>query len=218
MQAEKTLRDYCAAHAKEYDAIYAKPERQPDLRKIERWLPPLLSGKRVLEVACGTGYWTQFYAPQAERVVAPDAAQETLEIAARRRKTKGVDFRKVDAYALPDQLGLFDAAFAGFWLSHVPHKKLRPFLKGLHTRLAPQSQVIFLDNLYIQGSSTPIINRDEDGNTYQKRRLSEGTEHCVLKNFPSEGDLTRMIEGLGTKTRYRKFEYYWAFSYETGRA
>jgi ubiquinone/menaquinone biosynthesis C-methylase UbiE len=50
--------DYYAARAPEYDSIYAKPERQADLRLIEAWLAEQCAGKQVLEVACGTGYWT----------------------------------------------------------------------------------------------------------------------------------------------------------------
>jgi hypothetical protein len=50
-----TLRDYYAARAPEYDKVYSKPERQADLRELERWLPPLFAASDVLEIACGTG-------------------------------------------------------------------------------------------------------------------------------------------------------------------
>lgn len=50
------MQAYYAARAREYDQDCAKPERQADLRAIERWLPPLFAGTRVLEVACGTAY------------------------------------------------------------------------------------------------------------------------------------------------------------------
>ena len=52
------MKEYYAARAKEYDQIYAKPERQTDLRLIEQWLPSRFEGARVLEIAAGTGYWT----------------------------------------------------------------------------------------------------------------------------------------------------------------
>ncbi|MBI5579216.1 MAG: class I SAM-dependent methyltransferase, partial [Deltaproteobacteria bacterium] len=34
------MQSYYAARAPEYDSVYRKPERQPDLRSIEGWLPP----------------------------------------------------------------------------------------------------------------------------------------------------------------------------------
>ena len=73
------MKEYYAARAKEYDQIYAKPERQTDLRLIEQWLPSRFEGARVLEVAAGTGYWTQFIAPVAASVCllyTSDAADE----------------------------------------------------------------------------------------------------------------------------------------------
>ena len=42
------MKDYYAARAKEYDKIYAKPERQQDLRAIEQWLPTRLAQCEVL--------------------------------------------------------------------------------------------------------------------------------------------------------------------------
>jgi demethylmenaquinone methyltransferase/2-methoxy-6-polyprenyl-1,4-benzoquinol methylase len=215
MPVTETMRDYYAARAKEYDAVYTKPERQTDLRIIEQWLPILLSGKKVLEIACGTGYWTQFYASAAKAVTATDAAQETLDIAKNREGTDKVSFSIADAYALPKELGTFDAAFAGFWLSHVPHNRLRSFLDGLHARLAPRSTVVLIDNIYVEGSSTPISDRDAEGNTYQIRKLTNGENHRVLKNFPSENDLAHMIEEIGAAPHYRNFNYFWGFSYQT---
>ena len=154
-------------------------------------------------------------APQAASILATDAAEETLEIAKRRGDTKKVEFCLADAYALPDPKEPFDGAFAGFWISHVPLQRLRPFLDGLHARLAPESVVLFLDNLFVEGNSTPIVERDGEGNTYQLRKLRDGTFHRVLKNFSSEADLENMIEGIGTNPQYRQFTYYWAFQYKT---
>lgn len=214
MHSEKSMREYYAARAQEYDHIYAKPERQANLRSIENWIPTVLSGRRVIEVACGTGYWTQFFASRASYVVAIDAAAETLEIARKRVTADNIEFHIADAYALPDALGQFDAAFAGFWLSHIPRSRVKTFLVNLHARLYPGSSVLLLDNLYVEGSSHPIVEHDLEGNSYQSRGLLDGTSHRVLKNFPSEGDLLEMIDGLGEKPQYHKLDYYWTFQYE----
>lgn len=71
-----------------------------------------------------------------------------------------------------------------------------------------------LDNLLVEGSSTPISHRDDDGNTYQRRRLDDGSEHVVLKNFPSESELNADISVFGRNTRFIALEYYWLFNYE----
>jgi hypothetical protein len=53
---EASMQSYYAARVPEYDSVYRKQERQPDLRSIEGWLPPRFTGETVLEIACGTGY------------------------------------------------------------------------------------------------------------------------------------------------------------------
>ena len=68
------MQRYYAARAPEYDRIYQKPERQLDLAALRLWLPPLFAGTYLLEIACGTGYWTQFIAPATATVLAIDAA------------------------------------------------------------------------------------------------------------------------------------------------
>ena len=207
------LQAYYAARAHEYDAVYRKPERQPDLREIERWLPTLLSGRRVLEVACGTGHWTQFIAPVAESVVAIDSAVETLRIAEQRVVASNVVFEVGDAYALPRGKA-FTAAFAGFWWSHVPLERQHAFLRGLDASLAPGARVVLLDNRFVEGSSTAIAERDAVGNTYQVRTLADGSTHRVLKNFPAEAELRALLAtGLGESVDYRAWRFYWALVY-----
>ncbi len=209
------LHAYYAARAGEYDAIYAKPERQVDLRQMERWLPAQLSGRRVLEVACGTGYWTQFIAPVARRVVAIDAAPETLDIARKRGWQGDVSFHLGDAYHIPQDLRSFDAAFAGFWFSHVRRSRREEFLRSLNEHLEADSPVILLDNLFVAGSSTPIAEWDEEGNTYQLRALADGTMHRVLKNFPTEGEILPLAERFGRKVQFIRWQYYWGLLYLT---
>ncbi len=74
----------------------------------------------MLEFACGTGYWTQFIVTTATRVVAVDTSTETMDIARSRVRAHKVEFHTGDAYRLATAHGKFSAAFAGFWLSHVP--------------------------------------------------------------------------------------------------
>jgi demethylmenaquinone methyltransferase/2-methoxy-6-polyprenyl-1,4-benzoquinol methylase len=207
------LQSYYAARAGEYDAVYAKPERQADLRDIERWLPSALSGEAVLEVACGTGYWTQFIAPVATSVVAIDAAPETLRIAARRVAAPNVVFETGDAYALPRGRGC-TAAFAGFWFSHVPIERQHEFLRGLNAALVPRARVVLLDNRFVAGSSTPLTGQDAAGNTHQLRTLGDGSTHRVLKNFPTEAQLLSLADaGLAAAATYRRWDFYWALEY-----
>ncbi|RYF67940.1 MAG: class I SAM-dependent methyltransferase [Comamonadaceae bacterium] len=206
------MQDYYAARAHEYDRIYAKPERQSDLRRMESWLPQALADRSVLELACGTGYWTQFYAPAASRVVALDSSPETLDIA-RARVPPNVQLLTGDAYQPPQAVMAFDAAFAGFWWSHIPLQRIPAFLERLHAVLQPGARVIFLDNRFVPGSSTPLAERTPEGDTWQQRKLQDGSTHRVLKNFPTAEFLLGTVEPYAVAASYRQWTYFWALDY-----
>src|SRR5580700_10478931 len=78
------LMAYYAARAAEYNDVYRKPERQDDIRSLRTLLRELLSGHSVLEVACGTGFWTEEIAVTASRILATDVNESVLEIASER--------------------------------------------------------------------------------------------------------------------------------------
>ena len=215
--ASAELVDYYRRRSGEYESIYAKPERQRDLRVLEAQVTERLSGRRILEVACGTGYWTVIAARSAASIVATDAAEEPMRIA--RSKNYGgtpVRFELADAYALDAAFGRFDAALAFFWWSHVPLGRIAEFLSSLHARLDPGARVLLMDNTYVAGSSTPIAERDAEGNTYQLRPLADGTENRVLKNFPTEADLRAHLAPHAREFHFQALEYYWLVDYTLG--
>ena len=211
--ASAELVDYYRRRAGEYEAIYAKPERQADLARLRERIPQRLAGRRVLEVACGTGYWTVLVARTAASIVATDAGEEPMRIAQSKDYAgRDVHFELADAYALSPALGRFDGALAIFWWSHIPLTRIADFLASLHARLQPGARVVLMDNTYIEGSSTPIAERDAEGNTYQLRRLADGSESRVLKNFPTETELRAAL--APNVVRYEALEYYWLAEYE----
>ncbi len=213
-----SMESYYAQRACEYERIYAKPERQADLARLRHDLPRLFTEANVLEIACGTGYWTPLIAERAAAVLAVDAAEEVLEIARSKAPPHAnVRFERADAYVLPDWKVRFDACFAGFWWSHVPLERLDAFLAQLHARLAPQARVVFLDNRYVEGSSTPLSRSDAEGNTYQLRRLDDGSTHEVLKNFPGPESMARRLGAHGSSFDWQALEYYWVATYRIAR-
>ncbi|MBV8199177.1 MAG: class I SAM-dependent methyltransferase [Acidobacteria bacterium] len=209
------LIDYYGQRAPEYERIYQRPERRGDLRELAALLGDLVAGRDVLELACGTGYWTRLLAPRARSWLATDAAPETLAIARGKTYPPGrVAFAVADAFALAAVPGSFDAALAGFWWSHVPRRRLAAFLDQLGRRLAPGSRVVFFDNRYVPGSSLPISRRDAGGDTYQLRRLDDGSEREVLKNFPAPADLlaAAALAGAGAPAVV-ELRYFWCLAY-----
>ena len=204
------LEKYYAKRASEYEQIYEKAERQEELEWLRRRIPELFTGRTVLEVACGTGYWTQFIARTAKKVHACDINDAVLEIAREKPIAAGkADFFKADAVTLEGVPAGCDAAFAGFWWSHVKKSGIERFVANLATRLAPGARVAILDNLYVEESSTPISRRDAEGNTYQMRKILSGEEYEVLKNFPTADELRAALAGVAGEAHLESLNYYW---------
>jgi ubiquinone/menaquinone biosynthesis C-methylase UbiE len=211
---DEDLKEYYAARALEYEQIYELPERHEDLAALRRLLQDLLSGQDVLEVACGTGYWTLPVSMTARSVLATDVGEEVLEVARRKPYPAGkVTFMPADAFTLDGVEGRFTASFAGFWWSHIARSSLHSFLQAFHRKLGPGSLVVFTDNNYVDQSSRPIVRQDVEGNTYQLRRLHSGAEYEVLKNFPDEAELRDRLRGIAQDIQLTSLTYYWCLSY-----
>jgi demethylmenaquinone methyltransferase/2-methoxy-6-polyprenyl-1,4-benzoquinol methylase len=208
------MADYYAKRAEEYERIYAKPERQEDLRRLREFLERALGGRDVLEIACGTGYWTEVIARSAASVLATDLNEDVLRVARRKLiDPQKVMFRREDAYALPSLEARFTGGLAAFWWSHVPRSRLQSFIAGFHRQFARGAKIVFVDNVYVEGSSTPISRKDPLGDTYQIRKLDDGSTYEVLKNFPTEHELRGAVQGVGNEAQIEFLQYYWTLSY-----
>ena len=209
------ITSYYARRASEYEKVYAKPERQAELATLKDLVPQWFNGHKVLEIACGTGYWTEYISKTARSIVATDINEGVLDIA--RRKSYGqcdVQVRQTDAYSLAGIEGQFTAGFSGFWWSHIPKGRRSEFLQAFHAKLAPGASVVLLENLYVHGSNNPLAPAtDEEGNTYSLRRLEDGSEWKVLKNFPAEAEVRWDLSPFATDVEYGAMKYYWWVKY-----
>ena len=204
------MEQYYSKRAAEYEQIYQKPERQHELEWLRGRIPAIFRDRTVLEVACGTGYWTQYIARTAAKVHACDINDSVLEIAREKPIPKArVNFFKADAVSLEGVPAGCDAAFAGFWWSHVKKSELAKFVQNLASKLEPGAVVAILDNQYAEGSSTAISRRDAEGNSYQLRHLANGEQHEVLKNFPTADELREAVRPVAREAHLESLTYYW---------
>ena len=215
MNNQDTLVRYYAQRANEYERVYHKPEQQPELEQLCVIVERTFAGADVLEVACGTGYWTEVLARSAASVVATDITEEVLAVARSKNLGPKVMLQQEDAYALPQFSRRFSAGLVAFWSSHIPRARLRAFLNGFHQALDPGAKVVFIDSMYGEGTSTPTSRTDEHGDTYQIRKLDNGSTHEVLKNFWTQGELAAAVEGLATDVQIEFWRYFWVMSYRT---
>lgn len=207
------LAQYYALSAPHYERVYDQPERQEDLEELHEKVAEALRGHKVLEIACGTGYWSETIADTATSVLVTDINPEMLDLAkARGLPMDKVQFSLADAFDLPADMGSFTACFAGFWWSHVKREDQERFLAQLRAKLGKDTFLVLLDNTYVEGSSTSIARTDAQGNTYQIRSVPDGQRYEVLKNFPSDSTLRKKIGASVREIRILRLEYYWMLS------
>lgn len=208
--ASGSLAEYYQQRAAEYEEIYTRPQRQADLAELKRLLPGLVADRNVLEIAAGTGYWTQVLASAAASITATDLNPETLEVAAAKDYGDAAPRLVVaDAFRLDAVPGEFDLVFCGFWWSHIPRAGVPGFLAGVSARVAPGTPLLILDNRYVEGSVHPIARTGPDGDTYQLRQLNDGRQYEVLKNFPTQEQLAADLAPWATGLRYTVLPNFW---------
>lgn len=218
MNADDQVKDYYAECANDYDYIagYKDPVAGKLRAPIKLRFQHFFRRCDVLEIACGTGYWTEVIAATANSVLAIDVNSEMIKLARQRLKQmKNVHCQVADAYSLENISGRFTAGFAHWWWSHIPVARIKPFLTAFHGKLMPGAQVLFADQLPYQASGR---RRDNEGNELEKRISPSGCCFEIIKNFPTEDDLNRHLQDRAVQVEYREYpeQAYWTLSYRTG--
>ncbi|MDL2355031.1 MAG: class I SAM-dependent methyltransferase [Pseudomonadota bacterium] len=208
MITEQSAQFY-AKSASLHDRVYDKPELQSDLAAMHAHVAEVVRGHAVLELACGTGYWTGVIAASAHSVVATDINPEMIAIAQLRDlPADKVQLRVADAWHLPDDLGSFTAVFIGLWWSHVARELQEKFLAHLRSKVG-DILVVLLDEAYVEGSSETVARTDMEGNTYQIRVAPDGERYEIPKTYPSDSALRKKLASSVREIKIVRLEYFW---------
>lgn len=97
----------------------------------------------------------------------------------------------------------------GFFFSHILKEQRHSFLAGITHAFDPGTRIVLFNNKYVEGSSTPITRRTAEGDTYQTRKLSDGSTHQVLKNFPAADELGSALSGGCRAVEVSESTYFW---------
>ncbi len=214
VDVNRDMVSYYRDRAGEYDKnSFSRPEIQFDLQATSKILQEVFDGKGVLEIAAGTGYWTEKIAATAKSILATDINKSVLDVARMKQYPKGnVNFRVADMYALDDVFP-YDALFGGFIFSHILKEDWNKFIETIHRRVAPGGTVVLMDN---NRKINPNRDRtDEQGNNYRMRTLEDGSKHEIVKNYPTESELRELIGNRSKDIDFKNLEYYWILIYQT---
>jgi demethylmenaquinone methyltransferase/2-methoxy-6-polyprenyl-1,4-benzoquinol methylase len=150
----------------------------------------------VLEIAGGTGWWTEHLARTAGTLTVVDSSPEAIAINRARVQRPDVTYVERDVFQWePDRR--YDVVFFSFWLSHVPRARFAWFWDLVDRSLAPGGRAFFIDN-----RRDPTLGRRDphtldERDDVQRRRLDDGSEHNVVKVFYEPPELTALLTTAG---------------------
>lgn len=199
---DAAMREYYNQRATEYDQWYLREGLFAGRADAAGWHAEVallrthvqrFGTGQLLEIASGTGWWTQHLARRAT-VTALDYAPAMLAQLGARLSDADLMAARVrgDAYALPFTAHSFDSAFFGFWLSHVPHARLPAFCAELRRVLRPGASLMVAD-------SAPTAPEQFPGAEFlHERVLNDGSRHSVLKILHTPASMAQSLAPLGT--------------------
>jgi SAM-dependent methyltransferase len=199
--------DYYRARAAEYDQWFLRqgrhdlgPERNAEwwseVREVEEQLSGFDARGRVLELAGGTGFWTQHLARSADELTVVDASPEVLQLNRLRVGRDDVRYVVADLFTWQPPYHAYDVVVFTFWLSHIPPERFRPFWELVARCLARNGRVFFVDSLGPE--STTFDHREmRPGDISVRRTLNDGRSFTIYKIFYAPERLEQDLDALG---------------------
>ena len=216
---------YYAARADEYDDWWFRRGRydrgaeatarwRAEAAQVEAALADFGPRGDVLELACGTGLWTEHLARHADRVDAVDAAPEVLEVARRRldRSPGRAEVRLLEAdlfaWSPPRR---YDAVVFAHWLSHVPAERFAAFWRLVGDALAPGGRAFLIDSRRTTRSTASDHVQPGPGEDTMVRRLDDGRAFRIVKRFWEPDELAAELSALGWRTELAATREFFVF-------
>jgi ubiquinone/menaquinone biosynthesis C-methylase UbiE len=134
--------------ANEYKQVPGLETRQVFEYSFQQWVGDV-TGKSVLDLACGTGEFTRNYKKQgATKVVGVDISDEMIKVALQEEEQNplGIEYIHRDVQQL-GQIGQFDIVAASFLLHYLPAKEqLLEACRNIYANLLPGGRFITMNN------------------------------------------------------------------------
>ncbi len=156
-------------------------------RRVKMLSSHLKPGMTVLELGCGTGYFTRELARSGADVVAIDVSPELLKIARANTSAPNVQYQIQNAYALSYSERVFDSVVGSSVLHHL---EIKDALRDIYRVLKPGGTIYFTEPNMLN----PQI-AIQKNIPWIKRKLGDSPDETAFFRWP--------LRGLLEKTGYR---------------
>jgi 2-polyprenyl-3-methyl-5-hydroxy-6-metoxy-1,4-benzoquinol methylase len=206
--------EYYRARAAEYDEWWERTGRYDQgPERNARWfseaaeafatLDALDPRGDVLELAPGTGIWTERLIRRADHVTAVDASEEMVAINRAKLGSDRVSYVIADLFTWqPDRQ--YDGVCFAFWISHVPADRLDGFLQTVAAALKPGGKVFFIDGRREPTTTAKNHVLPELGEQVMTRILNDGRSYQIVKNFYDPDALAARCRAAGLDVTVRE--------------
>lgn len=227
-QTLQEMRMYYRERAREYDEWFYRQGRYSQGNEMDaRWFAEAneaftaldtlhLSGD-VLELAPGTGIWTERLVRMATTITAVDASPEMIEINRAKVNSDRVSYVQADLFSWQPER-TYDGVLFGFWISHVPLERLDDFLQRVAAMLRPGGKVFFADGRRGaggSGGSLPHSQPPQPGSQLTIRTLNDGRTFEIVKNYYDPVDLASRCARAGLAVTVQETATYFLYGYGT---
>ena len=173
-----------------------------------------LAEKRVLEVACGNGRWTQIAARAAKHITATDIAQNLLDNAMGLPIPPGkVDFIRCDAFDIATIAGPFWAGLHMNFINHLPLDTVPRFLDAFHSALGQDATVICGSQKFRGSANEPVYERPGTSDICSMRHNDAGDEIEVIDTLFTEDLLRGLLAGRAADLQFSSNPHWWWAKY-----
>jgi demethylmenaquinone methyltransferase/2-methoxy-6-polyprenyl-1,4-benzoquinol methylase len=213
MTENKSIVDYYRARALEYEQIYYRevPARRNEIDDCCEYVRQISKDKVILDLACGTGYWTKVASDTAKSIIATDISIEMLNQARLKQLLCPTAFVAANMYELPFLPNSFDLLILGFWLSHEPRQNYDSLFNRLVAQIKPNGRIWMIDNNPpAEGPHIDSAGTDQFGNNLKYRKLQNGNQFVIVKNYFSRNALIEILSSRFSIIDLVHKEYYWS--------
>jgi len=212
---------YYRARAPEYDAWFLRQGRfdrgdahrerwGAEVGRLEQALAAFAPDGDILELACGTGWWTERLSEYGTSLTALDASPEVIALNRQRLPSKPINYVQADLFTWrPERT--YDTVFFSFWLSHVPPERFGGFWDTVRRSLNPGGRVFFIDSCYAPEATARDHTLNDPDALSVTRRLEGGRTFEVVKVFYEPERLTAQLGALGWRADVRQTETFFLY-------
>ena len=176
-----------------------------------------MAGRNVVELGCGSGYWTHHLSEVAASVLATDVSERVLANARRAVDCASVDFQLLDATHIARLQGSFDALVSVNMINHFPRKVAVATVEDLNERLGEGARV-FIAGEHYYGWRRRMYRKPGSTQDFVSARVDSKGESVEVVDDPYEpADILRLIGGRARDVYIGDCLGYWWARYTVDR-